>query len=175
MKAIKIETKRLYLVEMSQEDRLDLCEILQDEQTMYAYEHAFSDEEVDQWLDRQLQRYREDGFGLWAIKRKEDHVMVGQCGLTWQMVDGERLLEIGYLLKRKYWHQGYAIEAAKACKEYAFQVLGSDDVCSIIRDSNIASRKVALRNKMKKKKQIIKHYQGMDMPHDIFMVEKEEK
>ncbi len=48
-----------------------LCAILQDEQTMYAYEGAFSDEEVQEWLDRQRARYREYGFGFWAAVGKE--------------------------------------------------------------------------------------------------------
>ena len=63
---IILETDRLILREMSQADFPDLCKILQDEEVMYAYEHAFSVAEVQEWLDRQLQRYREYGFGLWA-------------------------------------------------------------------------------------------------------------
>ena len=62
------ETKRLILRKMTPSDREDLCRILQDEEVMYAYEGAFSDEEVEAWLDRQLKRYEEDGFGLWAVK-----------------------------------------------------------------------------------------------------------
>ena len=52
-----IETERLYLRRMKQSDFEDLCKILQDEQTMYAYEGAFTDEEVEQWLNRQISRY----------------------------------------------------------------------------------------------------------------------
>ena len=64
-----VETERLLLRPLTPADRGDLCEILQDKETMYAYEHAFSDEEVDQWLQNQLRRYREEGFGLWAAAR----------------------------------------------------------------------------------------------------------
>lgn len=64
-----LETERLYLRELCQEDFPALCMILQDEKTMYAYEGAFSDTEVQQWLDRQFSRYREFGFGLWAAVR----------------------------------------------------------------------------------------------------------
>ena len=39
-----LETKRLLLREMTWEDRPAICAILQDKETMYAYEHAFSDE-----------------------------------------------------------------------------------------------------------------------------------
>lgn len=48
----------------------------------------------------------------------------------------KEVLEIGYLLARSYWHKGYATEAAKACKKYAFERLKADEVCSIIRDTN---------------------------------------
>lgn len=170
-----LETKRLYLEELSEQDLPDLCEILQDEETMTAYEHAFSMEEVKAWLDNQLRRYQEDGFGLWAVRRKCDGVMVGQCGLTLQKVQKQTLLEVGYLFKRRFWHQGYATEAAIGCKNYAFEILKSSYVCSIIRDTNIASQRVALRNGMKKRTTFIKHYYGIDMPHDVFIVEKEDK
>ena len=45
---------------------------------MYAYEHAFSDAEVNSWLERQLKRYVTDGFGLWAVLLKETGSMIGQ-------------------------------------------------------------------------------------------------
>ena len=60
-------TERLYFRTMTQEDFSLLCQILQDEKAMYAYEHAFSDEEVREWLNRQLGRYEEYGFGLWTV------------------------------------------------------------------------------------------------------------
>ena len=56
------ETDRLYLRKMNQDDYGALCKILQDEETMYAYEGAFSDEEAQAWLERQLSRYRK-----WAL------------------------------------------------------------------------------------------------------------
>ena len=62
-----LETERLYLREMNQNDFNSLCEILQDEKTMYAYEGAFSDNEAQEWLDRQISRYQKWGFGLWAV------------------------------------------------------------------------------------------------------------
>ena len=62
-----LETDRLYLREMNQLDYNSLCKILQDEDTMYAYEGAFSDSEVQEWLDRQISRYQKWSFGLWAV------------------------------------------------------------------------------------------------------------
>ncbi|MDU5257280.1 GNAT family N-acetyltransferase, partial [Eggerthella sp.] len=58
-----LETERLLLREMGQSDLAALCAILQDDETMYAYEGALSDDEAQAWLDRQMERYARDGFG----------------------------------------------------------------------------------------------------------------
>lgn len=87
---------------------------------------------------------------------------------------GGEVPEIGYLFERKHWHNGYATEAARACRDYAFDVLGASEVCSIIRDTNVASQAVALRNGMKRTDSAIKHYRGVDMPHYRYVVKKDE-
>ncbi len=163
------ETERLYLREMNQSDFDSLCKILQDEETMIAYEGAFSDSEVQEWLDRQISRYQKWGFGLWAVILKQTNEMIGQCGLTMQPWKDKEVLEIGYLFERAYWHKGYAIESAMACKKYAFEILKADEVCSIIRDTNIASQNVAVRNGMTIVDTWTKHYRGVDMPHFCYV------
>lgn len=166
------ETKRLLLRPMTALDIPALKLILQDEQTMFAYEHAFSDEEVVQWLEKQLQNYQKFGYGLWAVILKENNELIGQCGLTPQLVNQETVLEVGYLLRRSHWHQGFAIEAALATKKYAFEQLQAPVIYSIIRDNNYASMNVAIRNGMLVETRIIKHYRGIDMPHYVFKTSK---
>lgn len=164
-----LETERLYLREMNQDDFEALCRILKDPDAMYAYEGAFTDQEVQEWLDRQISRYQKWGFGLWAVILKETDELIGQCGLTMRPWKETEVLEIGYLFQRLYWHQGYA-SGARACKEYAFETLNASEVCSIIRDTNTASQNVALRNGMMKKDCYTKHYRGVDMPHYRYVV-----
>lgn len=122
------------------------------------------------WLNNQRERYRCDGMGLWAVVLKETGQMVGQCSLTWQDFDGRRVLEVGYLFQHAFWHQGLATEAARACRDYAFNQLGAHEVFSIIRDTNEASRRVALRNDMKPRGTFIKHYRGVDMSHVAYSI-----
>ncbi len=168
MEKMILETPRLILREMTQSDIAGLSAILQDEQTMVAYEGAFSDTETQEWLDRNLNRYRKDGFGLWAVILKETGALIGQAGITMQEVEGERVPEVGYLFHRSYWHHGYAIEAAAACKKYAFEMLGYSEIFTIVRDINIPSMNVAIRNGMLIRKRFIKHYRGVEMPHYMF-------
>lgn len=125
---------------------------------------------MQEWLDRQISCYQKWNFGLWSVILKENNEMIGQCGLTMQPWKNEEALEIGYLFNRRYWHNGYATEAAKACKRYAFEELDAEEVCSIIRDTNTASKNVAIRNGMTVRDSWIKHYKGVDMLHYRYVV-----
>ncbi len=167
-----LKTPRLHLRKMIQSDYPSLCKILQDKEVMYAYEHAFSDLEVQEWLDKQINNYEKYGFGLWAVILKETNKMIGQCGLTMQDCNNTKVVEVGYLFEKAFWHNGYASEAALACQNYAFNVLRAKEVFSIIRDSNISSQNVAKRNGMSLKSSFIKHYYGIDMLHLVFSVTK---
>lgn len=167
-----LETERTILREMTQTDYEDLCEILQDAETMYAFEHAFSDVEVHDWLNRQLENYKRFGIGFWAVIDKKTTDFLGQVGLLVQNVEGKEELEIAYLLKRRYWHKGYATEAAIACKEYALNCLNKNRVVSIIRDTNYSPQHVAKRVGMKLESQFIKYYYNIDMPHYVYAIEK---
>ena len=165
------ETGRLFTREFTPDDFGNLCRTLQDPEVMYAYEHAFSDAEAADWLQRQIKRYAEDGFGLWAVVLKGTGRVIGQCGLTLQDWNGQAVPEIGYLFEKAYWRRGYAIEAAKGCKEYAFRCLGLPRVYSIIRENNLPSRKVAEKNGMRICGSLVKHYSGRDMTHLVFCAE----
>ncbi len=169
-----LQTERLVLRELQERDYDALCKILQDKETMYAYEGAFTDGEVREWLDRQLGRYEKHGFGLWGVVLKESGGLIGQCGVTLQPWRGGEVLEVGYLFRRDCWHRGYATEAARACRDHAFEKLGADEVCSIIRDTNAASRRVAERNAMSPAGTCMKHYKGVDMPHIRYVVTRAE-
>lgn len=171
-----LETNRLTLREMNKADTAAISLILQDKLTMYAYEHAFSDSEVETWIDRQITRYEQDGFGLWAMIDKATDILIGQCGITLQSIpygnDEVQVHEIGYLVNRQFWGNGYATEAAIACRNYAFNNLGINAVYSIIRDNNKASQAVAVHNGMQVVGKFTKHYYNIDMPHLIYKVER---
>lgn len=159
---------------MTDADVPALAEILTDPIAMVAYEGAFEEHEVDEWLARQRERYASDGFGLWAVELRETGEMVGQCGPTTQAIGGRPMIEIGYLFARRWWHRGYAVEAARACRDWAFENLSTDVVCSKIRDTNLASMNVAIRNGMTARARTVTHYRGVDMPHILFAITRDE-
>ena len=167
-----LETDRLILRRLEEADFDAWSAVLSDPQVMYAYEHGFSAEEVRQWIDRQQERYAQYGFGLWAAVEKASGELIGDCGITMQDWCGRDVPEIGYHLRRDKWHQGFAIEAARACREYGFHTLNFPELFTIIRDNNFPSQHVALRNGMALRGSFIKHYRGITMPHLVFSVKR---
>jgi RimJ/RimL family protein N-acetyltransferase len=123
---------------------------------MRHYPHAFSNEEVKKWIERNIERYKNDGFGLWAVIRKGDNQFLGDCGITLQNIDGDILPEIGFHIIKTFCNMGYATEAAAACKKYAIEVLGFKSIYSYSEVGNIASQRVSSKIGLVKVKTFIK-------------------
>lgn len=168
---VVLETSRLLMCRLRPGDMPLLSRIVQDDSVMYAYEGALSDPMMHDWMDRQLRHYEEWGFGQWGMWLKDSNEMIGLCGITMQEYENSVVPEIGYLLAHKWWHQGYAFEAARACREYGFKLLGFTSMYSIIREGNTSSERLAERNGMKPVGTKIIHYRGVDMNHTVFRVD----
>ena len=165
-----LETSRLQLRELNQQDFEGLSAILADSEVMYAWEHAFNPQQVQEWLDRNLQRYRRDGFGSFAAIEKSTGALVGVIGLLVEHIEDKDYIGVAYILNKSYWGQGYATEGAKACVDYAFGQLGCKQVVADIRPQNMASRKVAERLGMHVVGEYIKVYNNKQMPHLIYSI-----
>ena len=101
-----------------------------------------------------LEQWDRHGVGLFSVLRKEDERLIGRVGYllwdpeTWenamhQELDEPLEMEIGWVIASTFWNQGYATEAAAACRDNAFGALGRDRVISLIAAENVASIRVA--------------------------------
>ncbi|HMV80499.1 MAG TPA: GNAT family N-acetyltransferase [Leptospiraceae bacterium] len=142
------ESERLKFREMSEKDLDFVHSMLSSPIVMKYYPKVFTADDSRQWILRQNLRYDAYGTGLWIASDKKTEKPVGQMGLVFQTLSFGTELEIAYLLSPEYFKTGYAAEAAKCLKEFAFQKMGRKFVISIIRPENKESRKVAERNGM---------------------------
>ena len=166
-----LQTPRLLLREFTPEDADALALVLSDPETMPYYPAPYDRAGVEQWIARNCQRYAQDGVGLWAMVLKQAGEMIGDCGIIRQVVEGESLYEIGYHLRRDMWGQGFASEAAIACRDWGFAKLGMERLISLIRPENQPSRRVAERNGMTLWKEV--DWRGMR--HYVYSVEKKSR
>jgi ribosomal-protein-alanine N-acetyltransferase len=165
-----LETPRLTLREFHSEDVDALYLILSDPETMRFYVKPFDRHGTEEWITRNRQRYTNDGHGLWAMILKASGELIGDCGLVVQEIDGSNEIEIAYHVHRDHWGQGFATEAARACRDYGFAHLDVSRLVSIIRPENLASRRVAEKNGLA----IWKEVTRVNLPHLVYSIRREQ-
>lgn len=143
---IMIETSRLFLREMGPEDFDALYAVLADSDIMQHYPYTFDEARVRNWINKNIERYRVFGFGLWAFCLQSSGEMIGDCGLTMQRIGGTILPEIGYHIAKAHQRRGYAKEAAQAVRDWTFAHTPFGMVYSYMKQSNLPSAAVARAN-----------------------------
>ena len=139
-----LETERLYLREMTENDFEALNKVLADSDIMQHYPYVFDEARVRNWIQRNMDRYRIFGFGLWAVCLKKTGEMIGDCGLTMQLINGQIKPEIGYHIRADQQRKGYAKEAAIAVRDWVFINTPFNVIYSYMKYNNAPSYKTAI-------------------------------
>jgi len=152
---VRLETERLVLRKPELGDRDGYAELWGDPEVVrFLGGTTLPPDEVPAGIERMLGQWERHGVGLFSVVRKEDDRLVGRVGyLLWdperwvhamsEELEGDLEHEIGWTLIRAFWNQGYATEAAIACRDHAFGELGRERVISLIAAENVASIRVA--------------------------------
>jgi ribosomal-protein-alanine N-acetyltransferase len=111
------------------------------------------------WFEMTFERYKNDLGGANVLFDKITNKIIGQSGLIVREIDGKKEIEIAYSIVPEYRKKGFASEATKKCKDFAFENNYSQSLISIINSENINSEKVAKNNGMRNNKTI--EYNGM--------------
>ena len=166
-----IETPRLILRPMREEDIAALLQIFADPRVMTAFGvEPFARPQMERWVRRNLEHQDEHGYGLFSVILKENGLLIGDCGLEVMEVAGETAAELGYDFRSDYWGRGLATEAATAVREYAFGTLGLPRLVSLIRQGNDASRRIAEKVGMR----LTETIQRGDHPYWVYTLDRED-
>lgn len=129
--------------------------VMSDPRVMRHYPIVYDRARAARALENVLGSYERLGYSLLVVERKSDGAFVGQVGLLhWDDVDAREDVEVAYMLLPEYWGAGYATEAARACRDWAFVQLSVDRVVSFIVVQNAPSIAVARRNGMRPLKRL---------------------
>lgn len=137
------ETARLVARTLSHQDVPVLTAMLSDPEVMRFSVRGVCDEEAThKFVDWCLGCYASHGIGPWALCEKKSGDFIGFCGVGPELVGAVEEINLGYRLARKFWHQGFATEAAKGVLRYAFEQKQCKSVIVIIEPAHAASVRV---------------------------------
>ena len=141
---MRLETERLIIRDWEPRDRDAYAAIVMDPDVRRFYFDVPTREQADALIDRFIEFSKRDGFGFLPVERKSDGVLIGDVGLipVGMPVRGAPPVEIGWLLGKQYWGNGYAPEAAQAWLDYAFTTLNFEEVVAWTTVTNLPSQRV---------------------------------
>jgi RimJ/RimL family protein N-acetyltransferase len=103
---------------------------------------SFSLEEAGEFIaSMALKNPGDSGWFQFALQRRDDSSLVGDCGLR-IIEDDRRLAEIGFTVARQHWNKGYASEEVRALVDYAFNTFGLHRITASADPRNTASCRV---------------------------------
>jgi len=151
------KTSRLFFRKIKNSDFDQWLAFFKDPSSFEHWAGQFDKPEVEckKWFDRQAERYQNDEGGMNALIEKQSGKLIGYAGLLVQTVDEKTELEVAYSLLPDFRSKGYATEASRKCRDFAFENNFGESLISIISLSNIPSVKVAIKNGMKIEKQTV--------------------
>ncbi len=157
---ITLDTPRLHLRPFESSDAQTMMEI-------------HEDPEVARWLSKgaaphgigvawrtialMIGHWQLRGYGQWAVVEKATGALIGRAGLWYP--EGWPGIEVGWLIRRSRWGNGFATEASRAALDWAWKSLDTDHVISIIQPENARSIRVA--------EKIGEHFEREDVVNDL--------
>ncbi|HEY6566676.1 MAG TPA: GNAT family N-acetyltransferase [Actinomycetota bacterium] len=130
-----------------------------DDVVRYLYEDAYTEADARAALDTRMARRRIDAEGdklAFAVVRRSDDVMVGDCVLVWTSAQHSQA-EIGYAMHPDHHGMGYATEAARELLRVAFEELGVHRVIGRTEARNTASARVMEKLGMRREAHLIEN------------------
>lgn len=103
---------------IAETDRLIVREFTLEDDILTEASVFSSSSELEAYIRHQYRFYE---YGLWAVIRKPDHVLLGMAGIS----DSDMQLELGYHIFKEYQKQGYGVEACRIILDYVREELGS--------------------------------------------------
>lgn len=139
----RCETERFVLRRFVDGDLDELAAMVADNDQMRFYPRPKTREEASAWLSRNLELYRDPGYGIWLIESRTSSRFLGYCGIRPLALDDAAEVEIAWHVRKACWGRGVATETATAARDAAFGRFGVSRLVAIIPPEHGASRRVA--------------------------------
>ena len=164
-----VKTERLILRYFEPIDSQAMMDVFGDAEVMRFGDGVQTREWVEAWLRTCLENYQRRGFGPYAVVEQSTGDVIGYCGLFYFLdIHGQPEIELGYRLRRAAWGQGYATEAARLVRDYAFHTLHIKRLIALIDPDNVPSIRVAEKIGLHYESEVM--LEGYDHPDHVYVI-----
>lgn len=147
-------TERLRLVPIGREHAGELWRLHWDESVAAWYWGRYTAQQAERVAATMGRGWQTRGVSKWLAYDRGSGELVGRGGLSYKTLVGAEWLEVGWLLRREYWGNGYAAEIGRAGIDFAFGELGAAEVVAFTEPHNARSRAVMVRLGMRYQREI---------------------
>lgn len=160
----QLETQRLIIRPWKSSDLADFAVMSRDPQVMRYFPDLLDQQQSQALAQRIQQLIFKHGWGFWAVELKSTQQFIGLTGLhsLAEKFDFTPAVEIGWRFDHRYWRQGFAKEAAKACLAFGFDQLKLDQIYAFTTLANSASESLMQKLGMS----FVKHFAHPEMLPD---------
>lgn len=114
----------------------------------------FSKKDIKERITKEIEAQQRFNVQYWPVFLITTHEFVGYCGLRIHDIN-HAIFELGFHLKKAFWGQGYAFEAARAVIDHAFRIVGVTGLFAGHHPDNISSARLLERL-------------GFEYSHDVY-------
>ncbi len=153
---LELETDRLFLRPLANNDWEMAVETFMDPEVMKFVADVGSEEALAEEMKTAIRRGAGGRIGVWCVLQRETGEKLGTAILLplpieeddtdWSLVQEDQYpdadIEVGYILKRSAWGNGYATEACRRLVQFAFEETELDEIVAVTDPRNAASQEV---------------------------------
>ncbi|KOS60188.1 GNAT family N-acetyltransferase [Lysinibacillus agricola] len=165
-----LETERLILRELTQDDAEDVFKCFSNEDvTRYYGQEPFVEIQQAENLVKLFSKNFAEKRGIrWGIERKGSKEIIGTIGLNlWSPI--HKRAEIGYEIHPDYWRKGYTQEAVTEIVSYGFQHMGLTRIGAVVFIENEASNRLLTKMGFQKEGILRDYMYQNGQAHDTFV------
>ena len=162
-----LTTERLQLSRVRAEEFDEYLAYYQNAEGMATLGGVRSVEEVQQWLQRNLEHWDRYGFGWWTMRARASGAFVGRGGLRHVLIEGQDEIELGYGLLPEFWGQGLAVEMSREALRLGFGVLGINSIVAFTLPTNRQSQRVMEKVGMRFERDVM----WAELPHELYRID----
>lgn len=146
------KSERLGFRTWTEQDIVKMSAINSNPNVMEFFPSTKSFEQTSKFIDYMNTHFEEHGFCYFAVDRLDNHNFIGFIGLLNQTFEADftPCIDIGWRIAEKEWGNGFATEGALKCLDYAFNVIGLENIVAVCPTINNRSENVMQKIGMKK-------------------------